>query len=267
MVMKTVAMSATSAWLVQMLEVAFSRRMCCSRVESVSTKPRRPCLSFVSPTRRPGIWRTYFSFAAITPQKGPPIAGGHAEGLRLHDDDVGFDGRADDAERGSFRNGDDQQRALFLDDLCDGGDVFNHAEEIGRLHEHAGGLVGDGLVERGEVEASVVGVADLLGGVTGGGLAMLRIGAHHFAVFGMDGAGDDHAVAAGDAHGHHGGLGAGGGAVVHRRVGDVHAGELADHGLELEDGLQRALRDFRLVGRVGGEELAALHDGVDEHGR
>ena len=27
--------------------------------------------------------------------------------------------------------------------------------------------------------------------------------------------------------------------------------------LEFEDRLQRALRDFRLIGRVGGEELAA----------
>src|SRR5262245_25861311 len=46
--------------LVQMLEVAFSRRMCCSRVESVSTNPRRPSLSTVSPASRPGICRTYF---------------------------------------------------------------------------------------------------------------------------------------------------------------------------------------------------------------
>ncbi len=37
--------SAFSAWAVQMLRVAFSRRMCCSRVCSVSTKPRRPSTS------------------------------------------------------------------------------------------------------------------------------------------------------------------------------------------------------------------------------
>jgi hypothetical protein len=47
--------------LVQMFEVAFSRRICCSRVESVSTKPRFPSASTVSPHRRPGIWRTNFS--------------------------------------------------------------------------------------------------------------------------------------------------------------------------------------------------------------
>ena len=59
--------SAQRPELVQMFEVAFSRRMCCSRVDSVSTKPRRPSASTVSPQRRPGIWRTYFSRVANRP--------------------------------------------------------------------------------------------------------------------------------------------------------------------------------------------------------
>jgi len=58
----------------------------------------------------------------------------------------------------------------------------------------------------------------------------------------------------GHAHGHHGGFGHGGRAIVHGSVGDVHAGELADHGLEFENGGQGALRDLGLIGRVGGEE-------------
>ncbi len=37
----------------------------------------------------------------------------------------------------------------------------------------------------------------------------------------------------------------------------LEAGEQADEGLPLGEGLQRALRDLRLVGGVGGEELAA----------
>ncbi len=73
-------------------------------------------------------------------------------------------------------------------------------------------------------------------------------------------------VAAGDADGHHHGLGCAGGAVVHAGVGDLHAGEFADHGLELEHGLERALRDLGLVGRVAGEELAALDERVDDDG-
>ena len=55
-------------------------------------------------------------------------------------------------------------------------------------------------------------------------------------------------------------------AVVHGSVGHVHAGELADHRLEFEDGRQRALRDLGLVRRVGGEELPARDDRVDQHG-
>ena len=55
-----------------MLCVAFSRRMCCSRVWSVSTKPRLPSTSRVSPAMRPGILRMKRSFAAKKPKLGPP---------------------------------------------------------------------------------------------------------------------------------------------------------------------------------------------------
>src|SRR6185312_15322369 len=64
--------SAHSPELVQMLLVAFSRRICCSRVDSVSTQPRRPSTSTVWPARRPGIWRTNFSRVAKSPTCGPP---------------------------------------------------------------------------------------------------------------------------------------------------------------------------------------------------
>jgi hypothetical protein len=40
-----------------MFDVAFSRRMCCSRVCSVRTNARRPSASTVSPTMRPGMRR------------------------------------------------------------------------------------------------------------------------------------------------------------------------------------------------------------------
>ena len=50
-------MFASSACAVQMLLVAFSRRMCCSRVCSDSRNAGRPRESFETPTMRPGIWR------------------------------------------------------------------------------------------------------------------------------------------------------------------------------------------------------------------
>ncbi len=64
--------SALSAWAVQMFEVAFSRRMCCSRVWRVSTKPRLPSASVVSPAIRPGMRRRNSSRAAKKPKDGPP---------------------------------------------------------------------------------------------------------------------------------------------------------------------------------------------------
>ena len=81
-------------------------------------------------------------------------------------------------------------------------------------------------------------------------------------------------------HGHR--LGRGGGLVEQRRVGEVHGGEVAHHGLEVEERLEPALRDLGLVRRVRGvpgrvlEQVAlddrrrdrarvALTDQRDEH--
>jgi hypothetical protein len=54
------------------------------------------------------------------------------------------------------------------------------------------------------------------------------------------------------------------GAVVAGRVRDVHAGQLADRRLVLEDRLQHALAHLGLVRRVGREELAAREHRVDD---
>ena len=83
------------------------------------------------------------------------------------------------------------------------------------------------------------------------------------AVVRMQAAGEHRLAAPGDAVRHQHGLGAGGRAVVHRGVRHLHAGEQRHLGLELEQVLQRALGDLRLIGRVGGEELAALDQVID----
>ena len=95
---------------------------------------------------------------------------------------------------------------------------------------------------------------------------MLRVGGKHFAIFGMDGARDKHAIPAGQAHGHHGCFWNRGGTVVHRRIGDFHAGELADHGLKFKDGGEGTLRNFGLIRRVGRQELSAGHHCVHQDG-
>ena len=57
------------------------------------------------------------------------------------------------------------------------------------------------------------------------------------------------------AHGH--GFGRGSGLVQYRSVGEFHSGQIADHGLEIEQRLEAPLRDFglgdfRLVRGIGG---------------
>ncbi len=59
-------------------------------------------------------------------------------------------------ERNRFGDRDDQQRAFLVRDVGDGGNVFDRAEEIRRLNQHARGLVGDSLVERVEIDAAVL---------------------------------------------------------------------------------------------------------------
>ena len=192
----------------------------------------------------------------------PAVAERHAEGLRLHADDVRLDGRANHAQRDRFGNGHNEQRSLGMGDLGDGRNIFNDAKEVGALDQDGGGFLGDGGFQRGQIDAAGLGVVTQQ---RAGQALVLGIGGHHFAVLGMNGRGDHGLVPPGDAHGHHDGFGCAGRAVVHAGVGHVHAGQLGDHGLELEDGLQRALRDLGLVGRVAGEKLAALHQGVDNH--
>jgi len=79
----------------------------------------------------------------------------------------------------------------------------------------------------------------------------------------MEAAGQHRLLAPRDAVGHQHRFGRAAGAVIHRGVGDIHAGDHRHLGLELEEILQRALADLRLVGRVGGQELAALDQAVD----
>ena len=59
------AITASSTCEVQMLEVAFSRRMCCSRVCRASRSAWRPAASLDTPTRRPGRARWYSSRTAM----------------------------------------------------------------------------------------------------------------------------------------------------------------------------------------------------------
>ncbi len=55
-----------------MFEVAFSRRMCCSRVCSAIRSAVSPCRSWLTPMIRPGILRANWSVVAKNAACGPP---------------------------------------------------------------------------------------------------------------------------------------------------------------------------------------------------
>ena len=76
------------------------------------------------------------------------------------------------------------------------------------------------------------------------------------------------ALAAGGGVGQVHGLGHRGRLVEQRGVGERQAGQVRDHGLEVEQRLQPALRDLRLVRRVGGVPAGVLQDvAQDDAGR
>ncbi len=94
---------------------------------------------------------------------------------------------------------------------------------------------------------------------------MLGVGSHYLAIFGVHGARDHRALLSGHADRHEQGLGGARRAVIHGCIGHIHTGQFTDHGLELEDGLQRSLSDLRLVGRVSSKELSARDQRVDNY--
>ncbi len=83
------AITASRTCAVQMLLVAFSRRMCCSRVCSERRRPAWPCASFDTPTSRPGIRRFSASFTDMKAACGPPNPSGTPKRWRIADADVG----------------------------------------------------------------------------------------------------------------------------------------------------------------------------------
>ncbi len=70
------AITANKTCAVHMLDVAFSRLICCSRVCKAIRKARPPSTSLVTPIIRPGILRLYASLVAKYPACGPPYPKG-----------------------------------------------------------------------------------------------------------------------------------------------------------------------------------------------
>jgi hypothetical protein len=176
------------------------------------------------------------------------------------DDDVGAHctRRHDGAQRDDLGEDRDEQRAMGLRLRRDRRQIAQIAEDVRVLDDDAGGLVVD-LREDVLIGRDVRRHRD---DVVAG---HLRDRADDVAIMRMQAAREHGLAAPGDAMGHQDRLGGAGRAVIHGGVGDLHLGERRDLRLELEQILQRALRDFRLVGRVACQEFRALDQVI--HGR
>ncbi len=194
-------------------------------------------------------------------QAGAAVAHRIAERLRLADDDVRAERarRLQQAER-DWVGDDDEQRARLVGEACRLAHVLERAEEVGLLHDHGGGVG----VDRGPQGLAVGARSRREPDGDRPRAVRRRLGRQHLTVLRVHAVRHDDPAAPRLRPGQERGLGERRARVVHRGVGDLHAGELADRGLELEDALQDALTALGLVGRVGGLELGAADDRVDD---
>ena len=190
----------------------------------------------------------------------PAVAHRHAERLRFHRNDVRLLRRLHDSQRHGFRDRHDQQRAPGVRHLRNRRDILDGAKEVRRLDHHARRLAGDRGIQSSHIHAPIRRIPNL----GNRNFLVLRVGRDHLAILRMHRPGYHGFIPSGHADSHHHRLGRASRPVVHRRVRNLHTGQLTDHGLELEHCLQRALRYLRLVGRVAGQELAAQHQAIDD---
>ena len=182
-----------------------------------------------------------------------------AEGLTVADGDV----RTHRARRGQNGAGDgvhahDELGARGVDDLTGRLRVFDLAEVVRLLEVEARGVIAEHFLERVEISSAVLCGDDKKLGIRGE-----AVGLHDLDDLRM-GAGGDIGLRALAVLAHGDRLGCGGRAVVVRGVGNVHAGQLADHRLEFKRALQHTLADLRLIGGVAGDKLFAGGDGFDD---
>ncbi len=202
---------------VQMLLVAFSRRMCCSRVDMVSTKPRRPSSSTVSPQRRPGICRTNFLRQARSPRYGPPkfrplpMDWPSAATMSAPIAPGDFSAPKDTASVTTTI----KQRARRLRLRGQRRDIAHAAEHVGDLHDDAGGFLIASRIER----TFAVGRRRL-----DRAARITRDRLDHGAIMRMKAARQHRLLALREAMRHQHGLGRRGRAVIHRGVRHLHAG-------------------------------------------
>ena len=253
------AMMASSTCAVQMLLVAFSRRMCCSRVCSARRRPAGRRASTETPTMRPGHRALVGVARGEEGGVRAAVAHRHAEALGAADGDVGAElarrRRAASAPAGRWPPI-DQRAARRAAASISWREVADRAVDAGILQQHAEDLAG----RRGRVGGSPTTTSMPSGSARVASTAR---------VCGWQSASTKKASAwpwsTRVRHRH--GLGGGGGLVEQRGVGELQAGQVDDHRLEVEQRLEPALADLGLVGRVGGVPARVLQHVALDHRR
>ena len=190
------------------------------------------------------------------------IAQTDAEALSLPGDDVGAPRarRLQRTERHGFAHHRHQQRALRMASFGERPEIAHRPEDIRLLDDHACRfIVHQGFQRRRPVRLAPGRRRPVARHFQ---TRETRQSLHRLGIMRMQPPRQHRPGAPRAAARHQHRLGAGARAVVHRGVGDLHPRNQRDLGLELEQRLQRPLRDLRLIGGVGGQELAALDQRV-----
>ena len=161
-----------------------------------------------------------------------------------------------------FRNHSNQQRAMFMRLGRNRRHIFDAAKNIRILHNNAARLAVDGIQQ-----AYAIGCRRKLrrGGIQRvAGILRHRLG--HADIMRMQSRREHRFAALRDAASHANGFPTCRRTIVHRCVGHIAAKQPRNLRLEFEEHLQRALRDFGLIRRIGRQEFAALDDMVNTGG-
>jgi hypothetical protein len=177
----------------------------------------------------------------------------HTEALAVADDDVGAPfARRRQQRKGQQIGADDEGRVFGVHDAGVGVQVMNRAASRWVADQHSEVVVGgQQRVPLGAGVGQLDDDAQRLGARLHD-LDRLRVAIardHDHVALGLD-------AALGQRHRFGGGCRF----IEHRRVGDRHGGQVADHRLKIDQRFQPALRDLRLVGRVSGVPSGVLED-------